>query len=171
MAQLVVDGVVQSVLPPPDWGYWKHMVPDTEPKNVLMLGVGLGTTAQMILDKWPKAQIRGVDNYRINNHKGVDVAIEFILSDAFERVDMEIDLPYTAGQADRGYDLVIVDLWSGGWYPTQVFKTEFIAKLKRLLSPDGKIYINAPNIEKCAKLNNLKVRGESEGESIVYETT
>jgi len=151
MAQLVVDGVIQSILPPPDWGYWKHMVPEVEPKRVLMLGVGLGTTASIIKEKWPGVEIVGVD---IETQQP-----EVIKRDAFDYIE----------DCDKTFDLILVDLWKGGWYPTQVFKLEFMGKLRKLLNPGGRIFINAPNIDKCAQLNNLKVRAE-EGESIVYET-
>ena len=43
---LMVDNTPQSVYPPPQGGYWKHMIPDIpnfSPKSVLVLGVGGGT--------------------------------------------------------------------------------------------------------------------------------
>lgn len=162
MAQLIVDGVVQSVLPPPEWGYWKYMVPDTEPKSVLMLGAGWGTIARMIKDKYPNTKIKGIEKSKKIWKKAIKLGVWYQLGtgDAFSYVDW----------CDERFDLILVDLWAGGWYPTQVFKPEFVNKLRNLLNPSGKIYINAPNIHKFAQLNNLKIKGESEGGSIVYET-
>lgn len=157
---LTMDGVVQSVYPSPDWGYWKHMMPDFEPKNVLMLGVGAGTIAEMIKDKWPNTEITGIDNSLSMAERGRNKVDYFILADAF----------YQIYQDEMKYDLILVDLWNGGWYPTQVFKPEFISQLKRLLTPKGKIYINAPDFEKHALANNLKVKAKSDGANIIYET-
>lgn len=162
--QLKVDGVVQSVYPPPNWGYWKHMVPDFEPKKVLMLGVGGGTIAKIILDKWSNSYIWGIENSdEIFKKTTKQKNMTILRGDAF-KILKNID-----GWSNR-FDLIIVDLWNGGWYPTQVFKPAFITQLKRLLTKNGKIYINAPDIERLRLANDLKIKAKSDGENIIYET-
>ena len=61
---MVLDNVPISISPPPISGYWNEMVPETEPKKVLILGLGGGTVASLIKSKYPKSEILGVDNNR-----------------------------------------------------------------------------------------------------------
>ena len=125
---LMADDVPHSVYPSPKGGYWIHMVPDKEPKKVLILGLGGGTIARLILEKYPKAEITGVD-YSVEilemavKHFGLDgTKMKIKTEDAFEYVKTE----------KKKYDLIIVDLVDGYWYPLKIFSDSFIKELYQL---------------------------------------
>ena len=115
MKTLSVGGIIQSILPPPAWGYWSRMLPNPnifKVKKALVLGVGLGTIPQLIKDNFPNCKITGVDS-KFYKH---DVEMEFVKGDAFDFI----------AQDKNRYDLIVVDLWDGGWYPTYVLTVDFL---------------------------------------------
>ena len=158
----MADDVPHSVYPPPPGGYWKHMVPDKEPKKVLILGIGGGTIARLILEKYPKAKITGVDYSsemieQAKKHLGLgELKIEIKIADAFDYV------------TKKKYDLIIVDLVDGYWYPVKVFSPSFIQQLLRILDTEGQISINAPNFEWIMAQSFRKVQKRQVGPNIVY---
>src|SRR3990167_5752072 len=144
---LMADDIPHSVFPPPEGGYWKHMISDKEPKKILILGLGGGTIAKILLEKYPQAQITGVDYSAsvlklARKHLGLDeTKVTIKIADAFDYVL----------EAKGKYDLIIVDLINGHWYPLKVFSISFIKKLMRILEKQGQIYINAPNMDHLAE--------------------
>jgi spermidine synthase len=143
---MIVDNVPISVSPPPLSGYWNEMVPDFEPKNVLILGLGGGTVATLIKDKYPKAKILGVDNNReiINLAKkemGLPRSVKVLIKNVFEYVYLTPDK----------FDFIVIDIWEGGLFDTKVFAPDFMAGVKKLLNDGGKIYVNAPNLDVIAE--------------------
>src|SRR3954470_16900915 len=58
---LLVDGTVQSVLADDPSGYWSLMVPDVRPSRALLLGLGGGTIARLLADRFGALPIVGVD--------------------------------------------------------------------------------------------------------------
>ena len=152
---LLVDGIPQSVYPPPEGGYWKYMMPDFEPKSVLMLGVGGGTIPRMILSKYPKCKILGIDNSRetIKVAKEKlwlkDLKMELRIGDAFRYVAIDNLL-----KNDGKFDLILVDVWDGQWFTFKVLSDDFIKRCKEMLNEGGKIYINMPNLD-WAAIKNL----------------
>lgn len=160
MKRLIKGGVLQSVIPPPEWGYWREMIPNRfvhKVSKALILGVGLGTIPALLKEAYPNVKIIGVDN---KSYK-CEVEMEFVKADAFDYV----------ATCHLKFDLIVVDLWDGGWYPTYVLTVDFLNSLKKLLAPRGKIYINAPDIEELARKNNLSVKKfVPNGLNIIYET-
>src|SRR5438270_2141889 len=65
-AALLVDGVVQSISPEDgltSGGYWAAMVPSIRPSRALILGLGGGTLARLLLARWGDSlRIVGVDD-------------------------------------------------------------------------------------------------------------
>src|SRR4051812_30708017 len=110
-AALLVDGVVQSISPQDGLaagGYWAAMVPAERPKKALILGLGGGTLAQLLLTRFgDDVAIVGVDNDPAVLHlarsagwmpsRGLDV----VVADAFE---------YVQACEDR-FDYVAIDLF------------------------------------------------------------
>ena len=152
---LLVDGVPQSVYPPTDGGYWKHMVPDTLSGNeVLVLGLGGGTIARLILEKYPDANITGVDNNSLLldaadkdlNLSNLD--IDIYIEDGFEYVK----------KIDKRFDLIIVDMWNGCWFPIKVLSKEFVKECEALLNDGGQLFINTPSLDYLAA-ESLRDRG------------
>ena len=172
--KLIVDGVVQSIYPPLDRGYWKEMVPDFEPKNVLMLGVGAGTTAKLLKDRFPGVIIYGVDN-NLEIYKKIKLEnVDFMMwADAFHVISGQHPHLFETTQFDHfettQFDLIIIDIWNGGWWNAKVIQKEFLDQCKKLLTPKGKVYINVPNIEDMVAVVGLKQKAKVEGNAI-YET-
>src|SRR3954454_19502731 len=62
---LLVDGVVQSVaVSSPDQadGYWWDMLPDVRPRRALLLGLGGGTVAQLLQQRFGDVALVGVES-------------------------------------------------------------------------------------------------------------
>ena len=49
---LLVNGAVQSVLADDPEGYWQRMVPDVKPRRALLLGLGAGTVARLLHERF-----------------------------------------------------------------------------------------------------------------------
>jgi len=165
---LIVDNVIQSVYPPPDMGYWQHMIPDSipnfNPENALLLGVGGGTICRLLQDKFPNIKITGIDNSKeiIENARKYlkfdEVKINLVIADAFD---------YLYKINDK-YDLIIVDIWNGYWFPFQVLSIDFIRRCKELLKEHGWMYINAPNLDFLAELSTKNIYKKTVKVNTVY---
>lgn len=98
--------------------------------HVLILGLGGGTVAKLIKEKWPKAKITGVEIDPImvelgKKYLGLDhTNIKIEIADA---VDF---LTHRSSLATGKYDLIIVDLYNGDKFPKQ-FETENYIRLTR----------------------------------------
>ena len=162
---ILVDGVPQSTYPSPSGGYWKNMVPTRKVDSVLVLGVGGGTIPRMILKKNPKAKIVGVDNDPSIIKVGIDhlalgeINMDLILKDIFE---------YVYEIKDK-FDLIVVDLYSGGSFPYKCLSPKFINHLKGLLNKSGEIYINTPNLEYAVTLQLPTRKAVDTGGNIIYK--
>jgi len=114
-------GFVNSVYPCYKYltfGPWIYLVPQYEPKSVLILGYGEGTTAGLIQLFYGDVPITAVDINKSKNFYGV----EFIQEDAEEFVK-------TCGK----YDVVSVDLFNNSYEPCDFVKSkEFAENLKRI---------------------------------------
>ena len=163
----LVDGVPQSTYPPSEGGYWKHMIPeDFKGKKVLLLGVGAGTIARLLLDKYPDVEITGVDNNSLvigmaNQYFKLDeVKMEIVIQDWFEFIK----------QTKKKFDLILVDMWNGYWFPFNVLQKEFIEDCKKRLNKGGQVFINAPNLDYTAKecLPSNALRNDL-GRNIIYQ--
>ena len=144
---MVLDNVPLSVYPPPLSGYWCEMVPETEPKDVLILGLGGGTVANLIKTKYPNVKITGVEESReiialAKREMGLkELKIKIVINDAFDFVALTQDK----------YDLIIIDLWDGSYFCTVPLSPDFMDDCKKILTKGGKIYLNAPNLDVMAE--------------------
>ena len=141
---LFVDGVIQSIYPPRNWGYWKEMIPENfKGKHVLLLGVAGGTIARLLLQKYPHIKITGVDNSGLvmnaasRQFKLDEVDMKLVIEDGFEYVK----------NCKKKFDLIVVDMWNGYWFPIKSLSPEFISDCKRILTESGQIYVNSPNLD------------------------
>jgi spermidine synthase len=137
---LLVDGTVQSVLEDDPSGYWSLMVPDVRPRRALLLGLGGGTVARLLHDRFGDVPIVGVDE------DGDVVAfareilrdlpgLEIVQGDAFE---------YVAETATRGdhFDYIAIDLYRGDSMPHGIVGKPFLRGLRTLLEPRGLAVFN-----------------------------
>jgi SAM-dependent methyltransferase len=138
---LAIDGAVQSVAvaagAPPS-GYWPAMLPTRPPRDALLLGLGGGTIAHLLVGAFGPLPIVGVDDDPAvltlgREAFGLDLPnLEVVVADAFS---------YAATCARR-FDLVCVDLYRDGRIPTRVCASPFLANLRRLLRPGGAATFN-----------------------------
>lgn len=139
--EVVIRGVVQSVSPAEALGrpsYWAEMIPDVRPERALILGLGAGTIAALLTQRFGPLPITGVDlnprivetGYEVCGLAGVDLT--FVQADAFEFVET----------ADARYDYIAVDLYVGGDLATGVFHKPFLRRLKALTGPRGTVAFN-----------------------------
>ena len=164
---LLADGVPQSSYPPSDGGYWKHMVPDDfKGTYALILGLGGGTIARILLKKYPKLEITGVDNNptlimaATNSFNLGEIRMEIKIRDGFEYIK----------ECKSKFDLIIVDMWNGYWFPFRVLSQEFIKDCRTALNENGQVYINTPSLDYLAKeaLTGLNALRDDIGRNIIY---
>lgn len=113
-------GVVESI--------WKNTInnlPNIDYKNCLVLGFGGGTVAKILLSKFKKIKITGIEIDR----QMIDIGKKYLGVSDFS-VKLSVADAFTTKQLNNKYDLVIVDLYHGDDFPK---KFESISFLKKLL--------------------------------------
>ena len=137
---LLVDGAVQSVLADDPDGYWARMVPDVRPRRALLLGLGAGTVARLLHERFGEVTVVGVDDDRAV----FDFARELLADlpdltieqgDAFEYVER-------ASSAGERFDYVAVDLYRGDRLAHGVVGRPFLRGLRTLTEPRGLVIFN-----------------------------
>lgn len=161
---LLCGNVPQSIYPLPEGGYWLEMVPEKEPKSVLILGFGGGTIARAILKRYPKAKITGVEN----NPEIFSLSKKHMKLDEIKAKIIEEDAFKFVYETHKEFDLIIVDLWDGSQFQVRIFSPEFIEQCKRLLTDGGNIYINCPHLDQLAIDRGIQVRTEV-GPNLIYK--
>ena len=165
---LMVQNVPQSAYPPPEWGYWKHMIPENfTGKEVLVLGVGAGTIPRLLLKSYPHLKIIGVDN---NSLITTTASRQFKLDEIKMDIEIEDGFEYVR-KTKKKFDLILVDMWNGYWFPFKVLSKEFIEDCKSKLNDNGEIYINTPNLDFLAQesLKGLTALRNDIGRNIIYQ--
>lgn len=110
--------------------------------NVLILGLGGGSTAKLIRKYWPEAKITGVDLDPIMIDLGKkylkldDYKVDIKIADAYEFVTNHQSL------TTNNYDLILIDLYQGREVPQQFDTEEFAKMIKKILSPEGTAVFN-----------------------------
>ena len=99
--------------------YHSMLIPPFKPKNMLILGYGEGTTAELTRMIWGDVEIDGVDLIFPENNGYSDFsqmsADRFIKKECFKQ-----------------YDYVVVDLYNGAKIPDFVFSNEFVENLSKI---------------------------------------
>jgi spermidine synthase len=124
---LRVDGVIQSVHVDERYlsDFWDVMLPDEAPANALILGLGGGTMAQLLTNRFGPLPIVGVER---------DPAVIFLArhEDAF----------VFARRCAEPFDFIAVDLYIAGKMAHGVLGAAFLRDVKRLLTPEGLLTFN-----------------------------
>ncbi|OGG48206.1 MAG: hypothetical protein A3F84_21985 [Candidatus Handelsmanbacteria bacterium RIFCSPLOWO2_12_FULL_64_10] len=132
--------MVQSVAvgsDPLTTGYWPAMLPEARPRHALLLGLGGGTIAQLLLHRFGTLPITAIEK----DETVVEIAyqtfalpreVEVVLADAFEHVFA----------IQRRFDYVAADIFERGTVPARLFSTPFLRQLKRLTEPGGLVTFN-----------------------------
>jgi len=138
---LRVGGVIQSVAVDENYesDVWDAMLPQERPANVLILGLGGGTIAQFLTQRWGPVPITGVES---------DPAIALIARRAFGleqlphvRIVVADAFEFTRDCLER-YDLICVDLYVAGKMAHGVLDPAFLRDVARLLIPEGTAAFN-----------------------------
>lgn len=140
-AVLRVGGVIQSVAVDETYesDVWDAMLPKDRPAHVLILGLGGGTIAQLLTQRWGSLPITGVER---------DPAIALIARRAFglERLPhvriVVADAFEFVRDCHERYDLICVDLYVAGKMAHGVLDPTFLRAIARLLTPDGTAAFN-----------------------------
>lgn len=151
-------GIIHGIKPAESWAgylYWLFQVPPFKPKNMLMLGYGLGTIAELTRKIWGNdVSCLGIDLESLETYEQDTV----IIKDAFEWIKKyELQI----------HDYIVVDLFEGRNVKQEVFSDEFLSNLKRILTTDGLVSIhfigtdtmteeNKKVIEKYFKIDKVK---------------
>lgn len=121
--------------------------------NVLILGLGGGSVAKLIRQKWPKAEIIGVDmdpvivelgkKYMGLGDLGVDIHIKdaydyvsdlVIASEAQQSSDPKNKIASSQTSRNDIYDLICVDTYVGDQFPEKFESRKFLENVKKLLT-------------------------------------
>jgi len=129
---LLVDGAVQSVGDAAAGGYWAAMVPLHRPRRALLLGLGVGTVARLLRDRFGAVPTVGVDDdpavIALARRELADLdLLQVVAANAFE---------YVASTSER-FDLACVDLYRGSRLQAGVVSRPFLRSLKAILAPRG----------------------------------
>ncbi|HZU07656.1 MAG TPA: methyltransferase domain-containing protein [Chloroflexota bacterium] len=138
---LLVDGVVQSVAvdgPGIPTGYWAQMLPEVRPRRALLLGLGAGTVAHLLVRRFGPVPMIGVE---------VDAEVL-----AVARAEFGLALPsLTIVEADarryvlecsERFDYVCVDLYRGGQLERGALARPFLRGIRRRLLPGSLVVFN-----------------------------
>jgi spermidine synthase len=109
------------------------MLPETGPRRALILGMGGGTIANLLLRRFGPLSITGIEQ---------DPRVIRLALSAFglDRQDVEIlegDAFAFASTASGPYDYIAVDLFAAGAVPPRIFTRPFLKDVRRLLTRGG----------------------------------
>lgn len=142
-AALLVDGVVQSIAPGDAdvrGGYWAAMLPAVRPQAALLLGLGGGTLANLLVRRWsvPPDRIVGVDDDPAILAAARDQGwlalpgLEIVQADAFA---------YLAA-TDEQFDFVAVDLYRADRFDARVLRKDVLHTIRTRLVLPGLVAVN-----------------------------
>jgi SAM-dependent methyltransferase len=107
-------------------------------KDALILGVGGGTTAKLIRENWPDANITGIDIDPLIIQLGEEylglkkLNVNLVVSDAF----------VWTKKNNETFDVVCIDTYVGDTFPPQFASVEFLKQVKSSVRKDGVAIFN-----------------------------
>jgi spermidine synthase len=114
------------------------MVPNERPRSALILGLGGGTVARLLLARFGHVAIVGVDD----DPRVIEIAaavgwlppagVEIRIGDAFAFVQT----------CEERFDFVAVDLFRADRLAPRIFGKPFLRRLRSVLEPRGSLAIN-----------------------------
>jgi spermidine synthase len=122
--------------------YWDYFLVSTslidDPKNVLILGLGAGTTARSFSAVYPNATIDGVE---------IDPLVVEIGKKYFQMDDSNLNTVISDGRlfvktTENKYDVIIIDVYRDVYIPCHMVTVEFFKELESILNENGVISIN-----------------------------
>ena len=163
---LRVGGVIQSVAVDASYqsDVWDAMLPDAAPANALILGLGGGTIADLLTQRYGPIPIVGVER---------DPAVAWLARhefglDRLPNVRVVVVNAFTFVHECRDqYDAVCVDLYVAGKMAHGILAAPFLRDVAQILSPEGVVTVNlwrSPNLDdQLRRLSRmLHIRGITE---------
>ena len=138
---LRVGGVIQSVSVDDAYArdVWDAMLPQERPANALILGLGGGTIASLLVQRWGPVPIVGVERdpvvaWLAEHEFGLAALpnVEIVVADAFAYVR----------RCQRQFDAICVDLYVAGRMSHGVLGGAFLRDIERLLTTEGTVTVN-----------------------------
>lgn len=164
--ELRIGGVTQSGgLVEKLWKTTLSTIPSSgfQVTNCLILGLGCGTVARLVNERWPEARITGVEIDPVVVEMGRKYFglgeiknLEIVIGDAIKVIREKKEV------RGKEFDLILVDLYLGKDYPKAAESKEFLQELKNILNKKGLVVINrlyyTPSFQKEAENFLLKVK-------------
>lgn len=117
--------------------------------NVLILGLGCGTVARLISEKFPKAKITGIEIDPVVVEMGKKYFglgeinnLEVVVADALKLRSEGGKWEMCREVRSEKWDLILIDLYVGKGYPKEAESKEFITGVGNLLSEGGMAIFN-----------------------------
>ena len=131
---------------------WKKSVGEIrnlklEIRNCLILGLGCGSAARLVSQKWPEVKITGVEI----DQKVVEVGKKYFRLDKIKNLKIIIGDALKIKSTGEKWDLILIDLYLGQNLPKEAESEKFISGLKNILNKNGIIVFNRFNWGKYKK--------------------
>jgi spermidine synthase len=138
---LFVDGVVQSVaVDAGDFGpgYWPSMLPEVRPRRALLLGLGAGTIAHLLVRRFGAVPMVGIDD---------DAEVIAIGCSQFRLAlpsltIVEADAVDYVARCTERFDYVCVDVYRAAEFDRRVLARPTLRRLKALARSHGLVVFN-----------------------------
>jgi len=140
---LIADGAVQSLAPTADAGagYWPLLLPERAPRKALILGLGGGTVARLLQERFGPLAITGIDDDAttlalVQERGWLDVpGLSVVYAEARAWLAR-------CARAGERFDLIAVDLFREGKVPDWVCASRFLRRVAVCLSASGTATFN-----------------------------
>ncbi len=110
----------------------KKLKPDA--KDILILGLGGGSIAELLQEYWPTSRKVGVDI----DTEMVDLGRKYLGLDYVENLEVVIEEANSWIRKNKQkFDLILVDLYQGGSIPKEFTEEKFMLSVKKTLKPDS----------------------------------
>jgi spermidine synthase len=110
--------------------------------RVLILGLGAGTLAKLVSQKWPRAKITGIEI----DPKIIKLGKKYFALDKIPNLQITIsdaaEFVSSCTLTPKPYTLVFLDLYISDQFPSQCETEKFLKNLTNLLAPGGLVAFN-----------------------------
>lgn len=108
-------------------------------KKILILGVGGGTLIKILKERFPESYLVAVDIDPVM----IQLAKKHFDLDSYSNTKIIIgDVFSSKTKMGNKYDLIVVDLFRGYDIPMGISNTDFLNKLKKMLTENGNVIFN-----------------------------
>ncbi len=131
---------------------WKKAISEIsnfkfQTSNCLVLGLGCGSAARLVSQKWPGTKITGIEIDPVV----IEVGKKYFEMDKISNLIVIIDDAFKLRNVGEKWDLILVDLYLGQNFPKEVESGEFVEGIKKILNEKGVVVFNRFNWGKYKK--------------------